>query len=125
MIANDAQPCPARDQNLPGSPPSYFYSVNGLARGYKLGLLEVWPVCILHCLPLLISRSPPPPPPPPPSLQEATSAVSDAEVGDGGRKTDQEGEDWVNSVIGSLYFVMEQQGMYELQWLYLHSPSVF
>ena len=50
------------------------------------------------------------PPPPPPHLQEATSAVSDAEVGDGGgRKTDQEGEDWVNSVVGLLYFVIEQQ----------------
>ena len=43
MIVNHAQPCPTRDQNLPGSPPSY-YLVKGrgggggggsLAQGYQ------------------------------------------------------------------------------------------
>ena len=33
MIANHSQPCPARDQNLPGSPPSYFYPAKGRGEG--------------------------------------------------------------------------------------------
>ena len=34
--------CPARDQNLPGSPPSYFYAVKGrLGRG-EPGLGRAW-----------------------------------------------------------------------------------
>ena len=76
-----------------------------LKLAHIIGIVGSMACLQLHCLPVLICR----PPPPPPSLQEATSAVSDAEVGDGGRKTDQEGEDWVNSVVGLLYFVMEQQ----------------
>ena len=34
MIANHAQPCPAHDQNLPGSSPSYFLFGKGLGRAW-------------------------------------------------------------------------------------------
>ena len=38
MIANHAQPCPAHDQNLPGSPPYYFLFGEGLGGGGGGGL---------------------------------------------------------------------------------------
>lgn len=50
---------------------------------------------VLHCLHLLIPSLFP-------SLQEAMPAASDAaEVGDGGRKADPDGDEWVNFVVGS------------------------
>ena len=47
---NHVQPCPARDQNLPGSPPSFFFfGVKGRGRAWleAIGQVQPWPYHII------------------------------------------------------------------------------